>query len=144
MRPYAHVSLACCSSHRYAEHTRQHAGKRRRLGALAAVPRPSRAHTWPRDLELTAEETAADPEEKEQAQRARRVEVPHAAPAWAEVTPPPCAANEPAELDLRQHFFLRRAGEVGERLREEHGLGGSWDSGGGGNRGGEKMKKGKR
>ena len=27
---------------------------------------------------------------------------------------------------LRQHFFLHHATEVGDRLKEEHGLGGSW------------------
>jgi len=32
----------------------------------------------------------------------------------------------PAPSTLRQHFFLHSAGEVGDRLRSEHGIGGTW------------------
>ena len=48
---------------------------------------------------------------------------------WATV---PQAAKQDAEEVLcapdapRQHFFLHEKGEVGDRLKAEHGIGGSW------------------
>ena len=145
----------------YAERTAG-AAKRSRLGAQSGIPRPSRSMTWPRALELTAEEEEEE-EELANAQDARtcavqQVRLPEASPVWVRVGRPgePMAAADrtavaaeaaavaresmsatvlrggelhgelAAPTSLRQHFFLHSAGEVGDRLKAEHGIGGSW------------------
>ena len=113
----------------YGEHTRDGA-KRARLGAQGAVPRPSRSQTWPRDLELTEDEREMDSAGTRRAAVPHRVPLPRVAAAWAAVPPPADggATAVEAPTSLRQHFFLHEANEVSDRLREEHGIGGSWDS----------------
>ena len=126
----------------YDEHTKSGA-KRARLGAQASVPRPSRSQTWPRDLEVTEEERRldADAGAASGAERAgggaRQVAVPQATPVWTQVPPLPSRQQQQqqqagltAPASLRQHFFLHEANEVGDRLRAEHGLGGSWSGAG--------------
>lgn len=124
----------------YTEPTRTAGGKRAKLRAQSSVPRPSRSQTWPRDLELRPNERALEPAggASKGGGAARRVAVPSASPAWSAV--PPLASSERkrkgqaegesggAALSVRQHFFLHSAGEVGERLRAEHGIGGSWSA----------------
>lgn len=133
--------------------------KRPRTGASAraapasAVPRPSRAQTWPCDLELSAAEAAVDAAAPAApaagnvaaaaAVTARQLRVPSASPVWDRVPPreatrtsgkgrapeaPSAPLLEPP-CSVRQHFFLHRPCEVSERLREEHGIGGSWVGG---------------
>ena len=116
----------------YAEHTRA-AAKRVRLGAQAAVPRPSRSQTWPRDLELRPDEHAMDHGDA-WSRLPARAPVPTASPVWAPVPRRDAGrGRHGASLDaptaVRQHFFMRSATEVGDRLREEHGIGGSWAAG---------------
>ena len=118
----------------YAEHTRTGA-KRKRLGAMGSVPRPSRSQTWPRDLELTPDELAFDAPAEHKSGRAaaaQRLTVPRVSPAWVEVERAADADRVDAltpPASARQHFFLQCASEVADRLREEHGIGGTWTDG---------------
>ena len=124
----------------YDEPTAPHrSGRRARQGAQGSIPRPTRAHTWPAALELTAEAARADEEGAARRGTPRARGAPHASPVWEEVPKAgPASARagrkagdeELARLtpppSLRQHFFLREPDEVSQRLREEHGVGGSW------------------
>ena len=100
--------------------------RQRLLHAQCALPRVTRSVTWPSDLELSDDEMASL---ASSSSRPRQVKVPSAAPVWASV---PQAAKQDAEEVLcapdapRQHFFLHEKGEVGDRLKAEHGIGGSW------------------
>lgn len=117
----------------YSEHTKG-AARRSRLAAQSAVPRPTRSQTWPLHLPLTEEETTLHEGARREAaarggkaRRPAQLRVPVATPAWTAVPPPDgCAPPLAPPAELRQHFFLQRAGEVGERLQAEHGVGGSW------------------
>ena len=99
--------------------------RRRLLHAQCALPRVTRSVTWPSDLELSEDEMASLASSSSQP---RQVKVPSASPVWATV---PQAAKQDAEVLCapdapRQHFFLHEKGEVGDRLKAEHGIGGSW------------------
>ena len=115
----------------YTEHTLSGSGARpQRLGAQSAIPRCTRAQTWPAELELDA---SASANHAQRAQAPKRVRLPEATPVW-EPVPPAVAtgAGEPCLVppqSVRQHFFLKSKTEVGDRLREEHGVGGTWSKG---------------
>lgn len=123
----------------------QRAAGRRRLGACASVPRPSRSQTWPRELELAPEAAEADAASVSRHGPPSRLPVHRSSgPVWVPVPPRALgalsrSAREPAAAALppveppeapRQHFFLHEADEVGKRLRAEHGVGGTWADGG--------------
>jgi tetratricopeptide (TPR) repeat protein len=112
--------------------------RRSRLGAQSTQPRRSRSTTWPADLELTESEYELD-SSRLNGDPPCCVHVPYATPAWealeAEGQQQPAVTSGSGESDvplmapppsMRQHFFLHRAGEVGERLFAEHGIEGSW------------------
>ena len=127
----------------YSEQT-QHAARRKRLGPQSAVPRCTRSQTWPATLQLSPDR---DGEPPPAAAVPTQLAVPEASPVWVEVPPSPdarlrgqqrvgAAAAADAKTDiepplavppsLQQHFFLRTADDVKDRLYEEHGIGGSW------------------
>ena len=121
---------------------------RAHLGGLSSTPRPSRSTTWPRALELTDAELAAEAEHTQAGTEVVELRVPRASPVWAKV-PPLETGRAVDDVDAaagssdmragcgvlaalpppswpRQHFFLHSATEVGDRLRAEHGIDGSW------------------
>ena len=133
----------------YSEQT-QHKTTRKRLGPQSAMPRCTRSQTWPAALQLPPEGSDEPPPTA----APKRLAVPEASPVWVEVplaTPDADAgrgegqradgdADADADTDpgpdpgpllavppsLQQHFFLRTADDVKDRLYAEHGIGGSW------------------
>ena len=110
-----------------------------RLAAKSSVPRASRSTTWPNDLCMSEAEKRLDEVATGRAPAAaglRRVPVPQVtSQVWVRVDEGAPGGHGSSEDEprlevppsmLRQHFFLQQPTEVGDRLKEEHGVGGSW------------------
>ena len=108
----------------------------RALTARGSIPRPTRSRTWPRALQLEADDAAsAQAEEAEPAEW----RPPAISPAWEDVRPaggPSRVAGAAAdgarvpaddlEEAYKTHFFLVREDDVERRLWEEHGEDGTY------------------
>ena len=111
--------------------------RRRRLGPAACMPRTTRSQTWPAMLAMSAEVSDGLPVP---APNARELRVRQCSPAW-EAIPTAVQGQECSKAEravgstdpalevptsLQQHFFMRTVDEVDVRLKEEHGVGGTY------------------